>query len=291
MADTILLTGVTGNVGRATLAAYEAAGHPLAHLIGAAPQPEAAQAELQRPDFQLRALDFQTPTTFPAALAGIQRVFLLRPPQLANAQRDFGPFLQACRDAQVRQVVFLSLQGVENNPFTPHHGIEKLIRELKLPHTFLRPSFFMQNLSTTHRAEIRDRDEIFVPAGGGRTSFVDVRDVGAVAAGVLTQAPKAAAAHTLTGPKALSYAEVAELLSQALDRSIRYARPGALRFVLRKRREGLRLNFVLVMTALYTVCRLGWAGAVTPELEQLLGRPATSVATFIDDHLHLWQKA
>ena len=55
----------------------------------------------------------------------------------------------------------MSVQGAGTNPFVPHHGIETLLKKSGLGWTFLRPSFFMQNLSTTHCADIRERDEIY----------------------------------------------------------------------------------------------------------------------------------
>jgi uncharacterized protein YbjT (DUF2867 family) len=86
------------------------------------------------------------------------------------------------------QVVVLSVMGAGGNPLLPHHGMEGLVRRAGLRFSMLRPSFFMQNLSTTYRADIRDRGLIEVPAGDGRTSFIDVRDVAEVAARVLGRA-------------------------------------------------------------------------------------------------------
>ena len=71
----------------------------------------------------------------------------------------FRPFVEAIKRSEVEQVLFLSLQGVESNPFTLHHKIEKLIVEAGIPYTFMRPSFFTQNLSTTHRAEITNHND------------------------------------------------------------------------------------------------------------------------------------
>lgn len=61
-----------------------------------------------------------------------------------------------------------------------------MIVSLGLPHTFIRPSFFMQNLSTTHREDICQRNDLFIPAGNAKTSFIDTADIAAVAAKVLT---------------------------------------------------------------------------------------------------------
>lgn len=217
-------------------------------------------------------------------------MFLLRPPQLADVPKYFLPFVAEAKAAGVKHLVFLSLQGVEHNTITPHYKIEQLVRQSGLPYTFLRPSFFMQNLSTTHRREIRERDEIFVPAGDGKTNFVDVRDIRKVAALVLQGEAHVNKAYEITGSRAYSYSEIAEILSKVLHREIRYRNPSVLSFFWRKSREGIPAGFVVVMVALYSVARFGKAAGYSPELEQLLGRPPVSFAQFAEEHKAVWGK-
>jgi uncharacterized protein YbjT (DUF2867 family) len=290
--ERILITGASGNVGLATIRAL-------------LKQPDRQQFEViaginnsgwpnEPPAIQpdgFVTFDFADSTTFDAALAGVSRVLLVRPPQLADVNRYFKPFVDAMKRAGIRQVVFLSLQGVESNSLTPHHKIEKLIVEVGLPFTFLRPSFFMQNLSTTHRDEIRLRNEIFVPAGNGRTSFVDVRDVGAVAALVLTglTSEHFYKGYELTGSEALTYGEVAQILTTTLGRKITYRNPSLLRFIWRTwRKEKIALSFTLIMAALYTVSKLGKAARLTKETERLLGRPPITFRQFAIDYQTVW---
>lgn len=288
--ERILITGATGNVGLATL--RELMKHPDKSRfdVVAGVRDVNTWKETVTPD-KLVILDFTDAGTFDAALSGVGRVLLVRPPQLADVDKQFGPFIDAMKRAGVGQVVFLSLQGVENNSLTPHHKIEKLIVESELPFTFLRPSFFMQNLSTTHRDEIRLRDEIFVPAGNGRTSFVDVRDIGAVAALALTSSTgeHLHKGYELTGSEALTYGEVAAILTTTLGRKITYRDPSVLRFIWQKwRQEGTSLGFTLIMVALYTVSKLGKAAGLTKETERLLKRPPITFRQFAADYRTVW---
>jgi len=107
--------------------------------------------------------------------------------------------------AGLKHVTFLSVQGAERNVLVPHYRIERHLERSGLHHTLLRPAFFMQNLSTTHAADIRERDEIFLPAGRGKTAFIDARDVGAIAARTLTESGHDRMAYELTGREALDY--------------------------------------------------------------------------------------
>lgn len=214
-------------------------------------------------------------------------MFLLRPPALSNATA-FKPALAAARAAGVRQIIFVSLLGAERNPVVPHHAIERLIAQSGVPYTFLRPSFFMQNLDTTHRADIRDRSEIFLPAGTGRTSFIDARDIAAVAVKTLTEPVHIGAAYPLTGSAALTYSEVAQALAAATGRAIRYRAAPLPAFIARSRAYGYPLVHILVMCGIYTTCRLGLAGTVTPDAEQLLGRAPITLAQYARDYRTAW---
>ena len=288
--ERILITGASGNVGLETLRELTKRTDKNQFEVIAGIR-DATKREFDAEPDGFVALDFTNTSTFDAALLGVSRVLLVRPPQLADVDMFFKPFVDAMKRAGVRQVVFLSLQGVENNSLTPHHKIEKLIVESGLPFTFLRPSFFMQNLSTIHRDEIRLRSEIFVPAGYGRTSFVDVRDIGAVAALTLTGSTgeHLHKGYELTGSEALTYGEAAQILTTVLGRKITYRDPSVVGFIWRKwRKEKNPIGFTLIMVALYTVAKLGKAARLTNETERLLGRPPITFRQFANDYRAVW---
>ena len=276
----ILVTGASGTVGREVAA----------RLSGRAPVRLGLRDLARGGTADASRFDFLDPSTFGPALRGVNQVFLLRPPQLARARHDFGPFIAAMERVGVRRVVFLSVRGAGGNPLLPHHGIERLLERSALAWTHLRPNDFMQNFATVHRADIRDRSEIWAPAGHGRTSFVDVRDVADVAVRVLTEAGHERRAYTLTGPEALTMDRVAAVLSAALGRRIAYRNPGVLAFLRHVRAAGHPLAVGLVMTGVYTAARLGLAAKVAPDLEQLIGRPATPFPVFAQDYAALWQR-
>lgn len=288
---TILITTPTGNVGLATLRALATRPERVGlRLIGAVRRPTEARDQLSPLTDQLVPFDFADAATFGPALQGVNKVLLVRPPQLADVDHYFRPFIDAMQRAGVEQVVFLSLQGVENNPLTPHHKIEKLIVDAGLPYTLLRPSFFMQNLSTTHRREIAERDEIYIPAGNGRTSLMNVVDIGEVAAMDLATDGHLNKAYELTGNEALTYTEMAAILTEVLGRRITYKAPSLLAFVYRKWIvEKMPLNFVLVMAALYTVARLGKAAALTPVFRELTGHEPRSFRQFVEANRAVWR--
>ena len=282
----ILVTGATGTVGREVLSVLQRSGQP---VRSASTDPSRARAALEAAglradDDGMVRLEFGDSGSYEGAFTGIDSVFLMRPPQLTNVKRDMVPALEVARAQGVQRVVFMSVQGAEKNPLVPHRRVEDYLETSAFEVTILRPSFFMQNLSGVHAQDVRERGEIFVPAGHGRTSFIDARDIGAVAAKVLTEAGYSGKAYELTGSAALSYTEAAQIFSDVLGKRVTYADPNPLSFYRRMRSRGLPRGYILVMLALYSACRFGLAGRVTADTATLLGREPISLAQFVSDY-------
>jgi uncharacterized protein YbjT (DUF2867 family) len=271
----VLVTGSTGNVGSEVVAQLLKRGES----VRAAVRPGRGGG-FGAPVIEVE-LDFEAPSTFAGALAGVSRVFLMRPPQMSDP-KQMHPFVDAMRTAGIEQIAFLSVQGAGSNPFVPHHGIEQCLKRSGLAWTFLRPSFFMQNLSTTHRADICERDEVFVPAGRGKTNFIDVADIAEAIAVVLTTPGHLGRAYELTGSEALTYDQVADILSQECGRPITYPRPSAREFKSRMTAAGHDEDFVSVMASIYLIARVGMAAGTTDELEGLIGRKPTTLAQWAE---------
>ncbi len=275
----ILVTGATGNVGSVVIEALSRRGISACAAVRD-PRPGAIADQV--------LFDFERPETYAPALKGVDKLFLMRPPALTDVARYVFPLIDEAKRSGVSQIVFLSLLGAQHLPFVPHRKVELYLERSGISYTFLRASFFMQNLSTTHAREIREKNLIDVPAGMGKTSFVDVADLAEVAAIALTETGHENKAYDLTGCEALDYHEVAAILTGELGRPIRYRAPGLLGFLLWRIREGVPFGFALVMGAIYTTARMGKAALVTPELERLLGRPPQTLKHFISKERAIW---
>lgn len=228
-------------------------------------------------------LDFDKPETLGPALEGVRKLFFIRPPELADAQKYFLPLIEAAVEKNIQHIVFLSLLGAEKNPIVPHSKIEKLILKSGIPYTFLRPSFFMQNLITQHGQELKEDHDIFVPAGRGKTSFIDVRDIGEVAAKVLIETGHEYKGYSLTGSEALSYAEVAKILTEETGIDIHYSNPSVHKFRARMKEKGIPTAFITVMIGIYFTAKVGLAKKVTLDLEHLLGKKPITIRQFAHD--------
>ncbi|MFZ3589951.1 SDR family oxidoreductase [Bacillus sp. DJP31] len=277
----ILVTGSTGNIGR----------YVVDELVKRGQQVKGATYSINQhnnSNVEVVPFDFLNPATFDHALKDVDKVFLVRPPKLAKPKKDMKPFLDALLKKKIKQVVFISLMGVEKNPIAPHKKIEDMMISSGLPYTFLRPSFFMQNLNTTHQDDIRLRDELYLPVGNAKTSFIDTRDIAEVAAVCLTEQGHIGKAYTLTGAKALDYHQVATILSKVLGREIVYKNPGIIKFRNTSIKRGIKKEYANVMTMLYFLTKMGAATTITSNLKVLLNKMPISFEQYAEDHKAFW---
>lgn len=278
----VLVTGASGNVGS----------YVIKELLKLKEQVVAAGTNIQKlsemfgNQVEPVYFDFKDKTTFNKALENVDRVFLMRPPNLGKPE-DLYPIIDEFKAHNIKLVSFLSLMGVENNTIPPHHKIEKYIEKLEIPYAHVRPGFFMQNLSGIHSVEIREKDEIFIPAGKSKSSFIDAADIGLATAILLHEPEKYKnTAHTITGPESLNYFQVAEILSKVTGRKITYARPGFLKYrsyYIKKR--GLDKTYVNVTVALYFMTRMGTAKKITNCFYDLTGRKPSTLEEFAKDNM------
>lgn len=273
----ILVTTANGKTGRAVCAGLSALG--AAHRLG-----------LRRPDRpDAVALDFQEPASWGPALDGVTALFLLRPPAIADIQSTLAPFISAARAAGVGRIVFLSVMGAESNRFLPHAAVERALMAGPKDWILLRPGFFAQNFQDAYLRDITEDDRLYLPAGQGRVAFVDLRDVGVLAARMLQDpAAPTGTALTLTGPRAVSFAETAVALSEVTGRHIAYVPASPLGYARHLRRRGAPWALVAVQTWLHLGLRWGQAETVDPTLARLLGRPTRDVIDYLRDHADLW---
>lgn len=279
----ILVTGASGNVGK----------YVVEELIKKGEEVVAAGVDIVKIQdlfghkVDYAKLDFTDEKTFEKALEKVDRVFLMRPPHLGKPE-DLYPFIECMKSRNIKIVSFLSLMGVEKNTIPPHHKIEKYIERLELPYAHIRPSFFMQNISGVHSVEIKERNEIFIPAGKSKISFIDTKDIGLAIATVLHYPEKYKnTVHTLTGPEAIDFYQIADILSEVTGKKILYRKPGFLRYrSYYIKNRGLDKNYVNVTVALYFMTRMGTAEKVTGEFYRLTDRKPRTFREFAMENIN-----
>ncbi len=286
MTGSVLVTGATGTVGNAVtqfLLDRETT------VVGAVR--DAEDVTHLREGVTARHFDFSmSRDELDRALEGCDRLFLMRPPAIADVRKYLFPVIDAAQRASIRQIVFLSLQGVQFNRSTPHYAVEHYLRSIGAPFTCLRPNFFMQNLSTIHAAEIRDDDDVFVPAGRSLTALIDALDIGRVAAAVLTEPGHIGRAYTLSGEQSLTYRNIAAILSDVLGRKIHYRRPSETEYLARLNDQGKPDDYIAVQKMIYRIVRFNISAFPNRAVRRLTGHPATTFREFAIREQGLWRR-
>lgn len=284
MKKTFLITGPTGNIGLDLIRGLDEI-KSTSTIIAASPNPERAKEKLKSNSrIEFRKLDFSDPGTYNEALYGIDIIFLLRPPQYADVKRYFEPFLDKMVEKSIKQIIFLSVQGVENQKSIPHHKLEKMIIEKGFEYVFLRPSYFMQNLTSNLLDEIINENKIFIPSGSLKFTWVDTKDIGLVGAHVLEDFESFKnQAIEITGAEQLNFKEVADILTEKLGRKITFESPNLLKFYKKKRSLGSKPMMILVMIMLHYLPRFSKReNKLSHKVNTICGRTPTALSVFID---------
>ncbi|MBL1118418.1 NAD(P)H-binding protein [Streptomyces sp. 110] len=277
----VLVTGGTGKTGNALAELLRGNGVP---VRVASRNPSDGDPDAVR-------FDWGDPTTHPAALSGMDRVYLVPPTNTTDPMPLVKPFLAEAERLGVRRVVLLgSAIVLPNAP----GALELAARVRARPGwVVLRASGFMQNFLAPHPLgeRIRRHGEIRTAAGAGRLGWIDTRDIAAAACALLIDPgvePGDQRDYLLTGPKALSYQEAAAIITARTGRPIRVLHTGADELAGTYRAAGMPGEFAVALAAVEDGIKAGREDLVSTAVLDLTGRPPRRFAEFVQDHATEW---
>lgn len=221
------------------------------------------------------------------AFEGVDRAFFLSPPGYADQQALLSPLIQEAKRRALKKVVLMTAMG-SNTQDTPFRRSEQELANSGLNYNIIRPNWFFQNFNTFWIQGILSQGKILLPAGKAKTSFIDARDIAAVGVKLLTKDDLSRQAFDLTGPEALDHDQVAEEISTASGKNIRYQEISVDDFRKGLLSAGLPNDYVNLLVAIMGFLREGYAAAVTDSVEKILGRKALSVKSYAQDYKKSW---
>lgn len=278
----ILITGATGNVGYEVISFLFKLKTDKTIVAGVRSTKRAKTKLAEFPELEYTDFDFENQDTFDSALKDIDTVFLLRPPHISDVNKYFNPLIDSIKDHGIKKIVFLSVQGAEKSKIIPHHKIEQLILDNGLNYVFLRPGYFMQNLTTTLLDDIKNKNKIFLPAGKAKFNWIDVKNIAEVSAIILDNFDDFTnQIFEITGTENKDFGEVAQELSQVLGREIEFDNPNLLKFYFTKKKQGLERGLILVMIMLHFLPRFQKDPEISNCYHKLTGKESTSLMEFI----------
>jgi uncharacterized protein YbjT (DUF2867 family) len=278
-ADMILVTGATGQNGRELAHRLSARGVPVRALVR-----DRARADKlsSQPNVEIVQGDMAHPESLMPALYGVDRAFLnsSADPGMLDVQSNF---IDAARKAGVRHVVKLS--GIIPEPDSPfrfarmHAEIERRLEASGMAFTHLRAGEFMP-VYFRQAPSIVAKNALFLPMEDAKIASIDIGDIADVAAAVLTTPGHEGKIYPLTGPEALTMAEVAAALSAATGRNIRYVNVSPEDARKARLAAGVPAYSADALAELFAERRKGKEAHVSPAVPALLGRPATRFEEF-----------
>lgn len=279
----ILVTGATGNLGRAVVDALVQRNFS---VRAAARNPEKLEvpSNVERVKFDFTAAD-----TVDAAFAGVHGLFLIAPPMDSEAPAKLVPVIEKAKAKGMKHIVLNSALGADQNEQSPLRIVERALMQSGVPYTIVRPNFFMENFSTGFIAPmIKHQRGIFLAAGDGKTSFISTRDIAAVVATAFGQKLMGQEYH-LTGPEALDHAQAAKLISEALGQAVVYHALPEEAMLQGARDNGMPESAVQYLGALYSAVRAGYCAAVTDDVTRVTGQSPVSFPEFVEASRARWQ--
>lgn len=280
MSEVIGVCGARGQVGSATMAALHAAGERPVALV----RSDEAAAEIAGPSVEVRIADFLDPAQLRGGLDGLDRVLLCSShgPMMATAQVNV---IEAAVSADVRRIVKISASPASIFPGTPaaaaadHLMIEERLRATELENVAIRPNAFAQGIIAW--AGPIEAGTLPLPLGDATLSWVDVGDVGAVAAKLLLLDELVEEVVTVTGPERLSGEELADLLSELLGHKVRYQPLDDQQLREKLLSSGASEWLADHVVSIFALLRERDGGEVSDAVERYVNRPATPLRSVL----------
>lgn len=283
MPGKIIVTGATGNIGTPLV---KALAEMKADFRAVTHSEEKAQT-LRGKGVDAAPADMSSGKGLEKAFEGGRVLFLLTPlfPQTGESAHGL---VSAAKKAGIKHIVKLSGMGADQGSISLskwHRAVEVAIEKSGLAWTHLRPNSFMQNYVAFHAGAIKAQGMFYAPLGDGAVSYVDTRDVAAVAAAALANpSAHAGKAYTITGPEALANQRIAQIFSGATGKTVTYvdvpenaARDSMLKM-------GMPDWLASALLELFAINKAGHTSAVTGDVKAVTGREPRTFADFAKEN-------
>jgi uncharacterized protein YbjT (DUF2867 family) len=281
----ILITGATGNIGSEVI--NQLISNQInknIEIIAGVRNVEKAKSQFKEWNnkIQFEYFDFEEKSTFNIFKKNINCVFLLRPPHISDVN-VFKVLIEVFQENSVQEIIFLSVQGAKKSELIPHNKIERKIKKSKIDYIFIRPSYFMQNLTTELVNDIKTKKEIILPAGKAKFNWIDVKNIAEVAAKLIYNFDDYRNREIeITGYENKDFQEVATLISEKIGKKVEYRNVNPLKFFLIKRKQKMPIMKIIVMVLLHFLPRFQKEPEISDNYKQITAKRPTSLVEFIE---------
>ncbi|MCK6599671.1 MAG: NmrA family NAD(P)-binding protein [Bdellovibrionaceae bacterium] len=277
--DLILIVGASGTVGSEITKALKLQGYQVRVTTS---------KSVNANDKDTVHINLATGEGIKAALDGVDRAFFLSPPGYADQYRLLSPLIQEAKRKGLKKVVLMTAMGANAVETSPFRRAELELEKSGINYNIIRPNWFLQNFNTFWIQGIKEQRKILLPAGKAKVSFIDARDIAAVASTLLTSDNLNNRAFDLTGPEAVDHEQVAKAISQVTNKNISYQEiePDVLRSGLLA--AGLPADYSDFLLMILSFLKEGYNASVNENVKFILGREPKNLAQYAHDFKQSW---
>ncbi len=257
---TILVIGSTGKTGNRVVHQLDKRGFPVRHGSRSADVP----------------FDWDNPQTWPAALAGVEKIYLTYYPDLAvpGSVDAVGTLTELAKHAGVSRLVLLSGRNE-----VEAEKAERVVMASGLEWTIVRCAFFAQNFNEGAWLDEVLAGTVSLPVDDVQEPFVDVDDIADVVVAALTDDRHVGRLYELTGPRLLSFRDAVAEIAAATGRDINFVSVSIDEYTAMLTEYGLPQDFIWLLNHLFTVV-LGSKAQLADGVQQALGREPKDFADY-----------
>ncbi len=275
--ERILVIGASGSVGTELVTLLKQKGR---QVIRATHKKDLASDQVH--------LNLVTKEGLESAFVGIDKVFLLSPPGYTHQDKLLIPLIEEAKKQHLKKVVLMTAMGANANEASPMRKVEVFLEKSGLAFNVIRPNWFMQNFNSYWIQGIRGEGKIFLPVAKAKGSFIDARDIAAVAAELLTTDQHSNKDFDLTGAESLDHDQVAVILSRVAGKTIVFQDIPSEAMLKNLLSAGLPQDYSEFLIMILGFFKEGYSERITPHVEVLTGRSPISFEQYAKDYRQHW---
>ncbi|MFI6867910.1 SDR family oxidoreductase [Nocardia sp. NPDC050406] len=270
---TVAVTGASGQLGRLVVEALLRKGEPVVAIV----RDPAKVADLAERGAEVRQASYDDAAALDRALAGVNRVLLVSGNEFGKRVEQHTTVIRAAERAGVELLAYTSIPNAERNELIlaqEHRGTEAVLAEATVPHVLLRNGWYWENY-TGGLAHAVESGVLYGAAGEGRVAAAARADYAEAAAQVLTTDGHAGRVYELGGDERLTYAELAQVISEAAGKPVRYQNLGEAEYAAVLEKAGLPAGYAQTLADADAGIATGILDVDSGDLQKLLGRAST----------------
>ena len=284
--SSILITGATGQLGKATIDFLIQKGIAANQISALARSGEKA-ADLSAKGIKIKIGDYLDYSSLVAAFKGVEKLFFISGSELSTRVEQHRNAINAAKEAGVKYIVYTSGFRKNETDTSPvaflirqHSETEKFIRESGISYTFLLnglyadvlPGFLGENVLETG---------VFLPAGNGKAAFTVRLDIAEAAANILLTTGHENKEYVFTNTENTGLNEIASFLGELSGKQVRYLNPSKAEYLETVMKAGLPQEYAEMIVSFSEAIEQGEFEAEDTDLERLLGRKPTSIFNYL----------